>query len=213
MNTGVSSHFLPWGIFPTQGLNPGLPHCRQILHSLSHQGSPRILVWVAYPDSRGSSWPRNWTRVSCIAGRFFISWTIREALKCQSSNLKDDVFFFLFKFIYFNWRLITLQYCIGSANGFYVTPIQPLPSVCWGLNKLKGFPGGANSKEPALANAGDVRRRFDFWVGKAPWRRSWQPTPVFSPREWTGEPGRLQSIGSQRIGHQRSDLACTQTQG
>ena len=28
------------GIFPTQGLNPGLPHCRQILHQLSHQGSP-----------------------------------------------------------------------------------------------------------------------------------------------------------------------------
>ena len=35
------------GIFPTQGLNPGLPHCRQILHQLSHQGSPRILEWIA----------------------------------------------------------------------------------------------------------------------------------------------------------------------
>ena len=43
------------GIFPTQGLNPGLPHCRQILYQLSHQGSPRILAWVAYPFSRGSS--------------------------------------------------------------------------------------------------------------------------------------------------------------
>jgi len=30
------------GIFPTQGLNPGLPHCRQILYQLSHTGSPRI---------------------------------------------------------------------------------------------------------------------------------------------------------------------------
>ena len=29
------------GIFPTQGLNPGFPHCRQILYCLSHQGSPR----------------------------------------------------------------------------------------------------------------------------------------------------------------------------
>jgi len=28
------------GIFPTQGLNPGLPHCRQILYQLSHKGSP-----------------------------------------------------------------------------------------------------------------------------------------------------------------------------
>ena len=32
-------HFLLQGIFPTQGLNPGLPHCRQMLYRLSHQGS------------------------------------------------------------------------------------------------------------------------------------------------------------------------------
>ena len=43
------------GIFPTQGLNPGLPHCKWILYQLSHKGSPRILEWVAYPFSRGSS--------------------------------------------------------------------------------------------------------------------------------------------------------------
>ena len=39
-NTGVSSHSLLQGIFPTQGSNPGLPHYRRILHQLSHQGSP-----------------------------------------------------------------------------------------------------------------------------------------------------------------------------
>ena len=59
-NTGVGCHALLQGIFPTQGSNPGLLHCRQILlYCLSHQGSPRILEWVAYPFSRGSSWPRN----------------------------------------------------------------------------------------------------------------------------------------------------------
>ena len=36
-----------------------------------HQGSPRILEWVAFPFSRGSSQPRNQTRDSCIAGGFF----------------------------------------------------------------------------------------------------------------------------------------------
>ena len=61
------------GIFLTQGLNPGLPYCRQILYQLSHQGSPRILEWVAYPCSIGSSGPRNRTRVSYIAGGFFTS--------------------------------------------------------------------------------------------------------------------------------------------
>ena len=72
-NTGVGSLSLLQGIFPTQGLNPGLPHCRQILYQLSHKGSPRILEWVAYPFSRGSPRPRNPTRVSCIAGGFFTS--------------------------------------------------------------------------------------------------------------------------------------------
>ena len=42
-NTGVGCHALLQGIFPTQGSNPGLPHCRQIRYHLSHQGSPRIL--------------------------------------------------------------------------------------------------------------------------------------------------------------------------
>ena len=58
----------PPGAFPTQGSNPDLLHCRQILYHLSHQGNPRKLEWVAYSFSRGSSRSRNRTRVSCIAG-------------------------------------------------------------------------------------------------------------------------------------------------
>ena len=71
-NTGVGSRSLLQGTFPIQGSNPGLPHCRQILYQLSHQGRPRIPKWVAYPFSRGASRLRNGTRVSCIAGGFFI---------------------------------------------------------------------------------------------------------------------------------------------
>ena len=70
-NTGVGCHALLWGIFPTQGSNPGLPYCRWIFYHLSNQESPRILEWVAYPFCRGPSQPRNQTGVSCIAGRFF----------------------------------------------------------------------------------------------------------------------------------------------
>ena len=47
-NTGVGS-LSHQGIFPTQGSNLGLPHCRQILYHLSHPGSPRILEWGACP--------------------------------------------------------------------------------------------------------------------------------------------------------------------
>ena len=67
------------GIFPTQGSNTGLPPCRCILYYLNHKGSPGILEWVAYPFSSGSSWPRNRTRVSCIAGEFFTNLAIKEA--------------------------------------------------------------------------------------------------------------------------------------
>ena len=80
-NTRVGSLSLLQGIFPTQGSNPGLLHCRRILCKLSHKGSPRILEWVAYPFSRGSSLLRNWTRVSCIAGGFSTNWAIGEAPK------------------------------------------------------------------------------------------------------------------------------------
>ena len=43
-NTGVGSHSLLQGIFPTEGSNSGLPHCRQILYQVSHQGSPTPTV-------------------------------------------------------------------------------------------------------------------------------------------------------------------------
>ena len=70
-NTGVGSLSLLQRIFPNQGSSPGLPHCRWILYQLSHKRSPRILEWVAYSFASGSSWPRNQTGVSCIAGGFF----------------------------------------------------------------------------------------------------------------------------------------------
>ena len=54
-NTGVGSHSLRQGIFPNQGSNSGLLHCRQSLYHLNHQGSPRILEQAAYPFCRGSS--------------------------------------------------------------------------------------------------------------------------------------------------------------
>ena len=66
--------------------------------------------------------------------------------------------------------------------------------------KALGFPGGSDGKE-STCNAGDLG--FDPWVGKIPWRRAWQPSPVFLPGESprTEEPGGLQSVGSQRVEH------------
>ena len=46
-----------------------------------------------------------------------------------------------------------------------------------------GFPGGSDSKKICLQGR---RPRFSPWVGKIPWRRKWQPTPVFVPEEFLG---------------------------
>ena len=46
-----------------------------------------------------------------------------------------------------------------------------------------GFPGGASGKQPACQSRKWRRCGFDPWVGKMPWRRTRQPTPVFLPGE------------------------------
>ena len=65
---------------------------------------------------------------------------------------------------------------------------------------LLHFPGVSDAKESAcnVGHLGSIPS-----VVKIPWRRAWQTAPVFLPGEcpWTEEPGRLQSIGSQRVGH------------
>ena len=53
--------------------------CPTVCDSMAWILQARILEWVAIPFSRGSTWPRNQTGVSCIAGRFFTNWVIREA--------------------------------------------------------------------------------------------------------------------------------------
>ena len=64
---------------------------------------------------------------------------------------------------------------------------------------LLGFPGASDGKD-STCSAG--RHRFDLWVKKIPWRREWQPTPVFLPGEFHEQRSpMLQSIGSQRVRH------------
>ena len=122
---------------------------------------------------------------------------------------------------------------ISNHNGFLVNErffcsVQPLElgyakwtwNWFWSRNwkkpnwhpssKGEGFLGGTNGQVPACQCRRHKRCRFHPWVGKIRWRRAWQPTPVFLPGRspWTEEPGRLQSIGSQRVRHHWSDLAC-----
>ena len=79
-NTGVGSLSLLQGIFPTQESNPGLALQADSLPAEPPGKPKKRLEWVAYPFSSRSSRPRNWTRVSCIAGRFFTNWATTEVL-------------------------------------------------------------------------------------------------------------------------------------
>ena len=72
-------------------------------------------------------------------------------------------------------------------------------------------PDGSVVKNPPTS-AGDTEYLFDPWVRKIPWRKEWQLTPAFLPGTSSGteNPGRLQSMGLQRVGHnQQTELACT----
>ena len=127
-NIGVGCHALLQGIFPTQGSNPDLPLCRWILYHLSHQGSSRILEWVAYPFSRGSSWSRNQTRVFCIAGGFFTSWTTRKTLELALS----DIFFFIVYCIQNTHYTSTIIKRLGYRNKFrHTNQWNPIYPQCW----------------------------------------------------------------------------------
>ena len=68
MSTGVGCHFLLWRVFLTQGSNPGLPHCRQMLYHLGHQGSgkttTRTLAYRVRPP-RGESPQCCWHSSPC----------------------------------------------------------------------------------------------------------------------------------------------------
>ena len=75
---------------------------------------------------------------------------------------------------------------------------------------LWGFPGGAGSKEPACQCRRHKRHGFNPWARNSPWRRAWQPTPVFLPE---GSHGQRSLAGymskGQRVRHDWSDLART----
>ena len=51
----------------------------------------------------------------------------------------------------------------------------------------EGFPGSPSGKEPVCQCRRRKRHGFDPWVRKIPWRRAWQPTPVFLPGEFPGQ--------------------------
>ena len=95
-NTGVGSRSLLQGIFPTQGSNPGLPHCRQILYQLSHQGS------LKFSTSIKMTLVINHKILSiCLSLIFYLYIYIKETLNYVTISGWWDVFPVLMKY---NWH-------------------------------------------------------------------------------------------------------------
>ena len=75
--------------------------------------------------------------------------------------------------------------------------------VAWPQIPLLGFPSGASGKEPVCQCRRHKRCGFNPCVGKIPWRRKWQPTPVFLPGESHGQ---RSLMGYSPGGHKESDM-------
>ena len=139
-STGVGCHFLLQRIFPTQGSNPGLPHCRQMPYCLSHQGNLQFIPSVL------------------IMGKS-VRWVVSIGNRPQPEDSCWPV-----------WDMSQFLVVFG---------------FCYEV--MQGFPGGTSSKEPACQDRRHKRLGFSSWIGKIPWRKKWQPTPIFLPGESHGQ--------------------------
>ena len=106
-----------------------------------------------------------------------------KMLLCSLTSVKTMLGFSSFENVYH-------QLPSFKKNQFKLMPQneQVMLEWNWGFSLINlGFSGGANGKEPTCQCRRQKRHGFDPWVGKIPWRRTWQPTPVFLPRESHGQ--------------------------
>ena len=140
------------------------------------------LEWVAVPFSGGSSRPRDRTQVWHIAGRFFYQLSHQGSPQLILVNIKDIsiniVTNYFSKDIKILFMLNTDYFCSNASRG------------------------GTSGKESPCQCRRCRKCGFHPWVGKIPWRRKGQPTPVFLPGECHG---RRSLVGYSPRGHKESD--------
>ena len=153
------------GIFPTQGSNPGLLHHRRILYQLSYDGSPIELFQILKDDAvkvlqsmcqqiwKTQQWPQDWKRSVFIP--IPKKGNAKECSNSHTTALISHSCKVMFKIL--QARLQQYMNCESPDVGTLVA------------QRLKRLP-------PMRERPG-----FNPWVGKIPWRRKWQSTPVFLP--------------------------------
>ena len=102
-STGLGNLFLLQEIFPTQGLKPGLLYFRQILYQLSHQGSPRILEWVAIPSPGDPPDPRIEPGSPAL----------------QVGSLPTELAWYIILFIFCDLDFVFKDFCVYIHKGYW----------------------------------------------------------------------------------------------
>ena len=109
-NTGVGCYALFQGIFPTQGSNPGLPHCRQIPYQLSYQRSARISPYVS--DSPYST---------------LYSWWVKTSSECEvkgNGAQRTTI-----------WYALLLAWWLTFPRKNYAAKLRCIHALCWSSSK------------------------------------------------------------------------------
>ena len=179
----------------------------------------RILKWVAFPFSRGSSQTRDRTQVSHIAGRFFTSWATREAQKTRRGQSNQAAVQFLrqdcclssrclwyllaTELIWWLWEF-SIHWFKQIVSTYYVLTMILLWCWSWNSNTLATWCEELTHwKRPwcwerLKAWEGD-NRGWDGWMASlTQWTWVWVNSRSWC---WTGRPDVLQTMGLQKVGH------------
>ena len=179
-NTGVGSHSLHQGIFPTQGSNPGLPHCRQILYHLSLWTCAQKLInmdWIKWPI-------------------FYVTMLILTVLNPPlnillgpTSNTQKQL-----------GSQLQVQAVVEACPIHLLMGRSSLSHTLWWNVLTQNIPGGLVGKESAC-KTGDTNSIPGS--GRSPGEGNGNPLQYSCHGKipQTAGPGGLQSIGSQRVGH------------
>ena len=190
----MSCHSLLQGIFPTQGSNQGLLHCRQTLHQLSYQGSPEADV----------SW-------HCFLARVLPFFSSAVSPVCMVRPLKMAVLLF-FAHPLMDKNLLHLHPTYMTDLPTYLPQVPSKDCFSFRSEHLHyvSFPGGASGKEPICQCRLDLRDPGSIPVlGRPPEEGMTTHSSILAwGIQWTEEPARLQSIGSHRVGHDWSIKVC-----
>ena len=204
-NTGVGSHFLLQGIFLTQGSNPGLQHCRWILYQLSLQGSPikrdntNELIYKTEADSQ----------------------TLKMSLQFPEGRNKGRdsqgiwdgcVHIAIFKID--NQQGPTLQHrelCSNLCGSLDLGRVCGRMGTCtWMAESLRCLPETITTfliSFPVAHMVKHLPAMWETWVQSVGWEDPLEKEMATHSNilawkvPWMEDPGRLQSMGLQRVGH------------